>query len=166
VYLLFILQDYVRKPAGITAAQGVAILTVISVATSLVAILAGGVLADRLGRYRVFVFAASLLGGAALILPAISPTWSVIVACAAIEGLAIGVYLAVDTALVTLVLPRPETAARDLGVLNIANAGPPVVAPFLASSIVLIAGYRTVFACSCVIALLASVTVWRVRGVR
>jgi MFS family permease len=166
VYLLFILQDYVRKPAGITAAQGVAILTVVSVATSLVAIVAAGVLADRLGRYRVFVFAASLLGGAALALPAISPTWNVIVACAAIEGLAIGVDLAVDTALVTLVLPRAETAARDLGVLNIANAGPPVVAPFLASSIVLIAGYRTVFACGCVIALLASVTVWRVRGVR
>jgi hypothetical protein len=33
----------------------------------------------------------------------------------------------VDTALVTLVLPRAEDAARDMGVLNIANAGPPSV---------------------------------------
>lgn len=165
VYLLYIMADYVRKPAGITAAQGVAILTAVSVATSILAIVAAGILADRLRRYRVFVFAASLLGGAALILPAISPAWSVILACAAIEGLAIGVYLAVDTALVTLVLPSAQTAARDLGVVNIANAGPPVVAPFIASLIVLAAGYRAVFACGCVIALLASVTVWRVRGV-
>jgi len=165
VYLLYIVADYVRKPAGITAAQGVAILTVVSVATSILAIVAAGILADRLNRYRVFVFAASLLGGAALILPAISPAWSVILACAAIEGLAIGVYLAVDTALVTLVLPSAQTAGRDLGVVNIANAGPPVAAPFIASLIVLAAGYRAVFACGCVIALLASVTVWRVRGV-
>jgi MFS family permease len=165
VYLLYIVADYVRKPAGITAAQGVAILTAVSVATSILAIVAAGILADRLSRYRVFVFAASLLGGAALILPAISPAWSVILACAAIEGLAIGVYLAVDTALVTLVLPSAQTAGRDLGVVNIANAGPPVVAPFIASLIVLAAGYRAVFACGCVIALLASVTVWRVRGV-
>jgi MFS family permease len=165
VYLLYIVADYVRKPAGITAAQGVAILTVVSVATSILAIVAAGILADRLNRYRVFVFAASLLGGAALILPAISPAWSVILACAAVEGLAIGVYLAVDTALVTLVLPSAQTAARDLGVVNIANAAPPVVAPFIASLIVLAVGYRAVFACGCAIALLASVTVWRVRGV-
>lgn len=165
VYLLYIVADYVRKPAGITAAQGVAILTVISVATSIVAIVVAGILADRLSRYRIFVFASSLLGGAALILPAISPAWNVILACAAVEGLAIGVYLAVDTALVTLVLPSAQTAARDLGVVNIANAAPPVAAPFIASLIVLAAGYRAVFACGCVIALLASVTVWRVRSV-
>jgi len=31
------------------------------------------------------------------------------------------------------ILPSAQTAARDLGVVNIANAGPPVVAPFIAS---------------------------------
>ncbi|HEV2376834.1 MAG TPA: MFS transporter [Streptosporangiaceae bacterium] len=166
VYLLYIVADYVRKPAGLSAARGVAVLTVISVVTSIVAIITGGVLSDRLRRYRVFVFAAGLLGGTAMVLPAVSPSWHVILACAAIEGLAIGAYLAVDTALVTLVLPNARTAARDLGVVNIANAGPPVLAPFIASTIVLGAGYRAVFIGSAAIALLASVTIWRVRGVR
>ncbi|MFG2875564.1 hypothetical protein ACGFYU_11255 [Streptomyces sp. NPDC048337] len=35
----------------------------------------------------------------------------------------------VDTALVTLVLPRAEDAARDMGVLSMANAGPQIIAP-------------------------------------
>ncbi|MFJ7777686.1 hypothetical protein [Streptomyces yangpuensis] len=43
---------------------------------------------------------------------------------AAVDGPAFGCYMAVDTALVTMVLPNAEDAARDMGVLNIANAGP------------------------------------------
>ncbi|MFJ6782510.1 hypothetical protein [Streptomyces yangpuensis] len=43
--------------------------------------------------------------------------------------------MAVDTALVTMVLPNAEDAARDMGVLNIANAGPQIVAPFVVAAV-------------------------------
>ena len=73
----------------------------------------------------------------------------------AISGLGFGVYLAVDLALVVDVLPNRATAAKDLGVFNIAGALPFSIAPALAPAILAIgAGSYTVlygFAGACAI---------------
>ncbi len=50
----------------------------------------------------------------------------------AIGGLGFGLYMAVDLALVTDVLPDSRDAAKDLGVFNIANALPYAFAPAVA----------------------------------
>ena len=47
-------------------------------------------------------------------------------------GCAYGIYTAVDFALITQVLPAADDRAKDLGVINIANALPQVFAPALA----------------------------------
>ena len=47
-------------------------------------------------------------------------------------GCAYGIYTAVDFALITEVLPTAIDRAKDLGVINIANALPQVFAPVLA----------------------------------
>ena len=46
-------------------------------------------------------------------------------AAAVVLGCAYGIYTAVDFALITQVLPAAEERAKDLGVINIANALPP-----------------------------------------
>jgi hypothetical protein len=51
------------------------------------------------------------------------------------ERFGFGGYLAVDLALFTDVLPDPGTAAKDLGVFNIAGAVPFSIAPALAPTI-------------------------------
>ena len=53
----------------------------------------------------------------------------------AISGLGFGMYMAVDLALVVDVLPDSGSAAKDLGVLNIAGALPFALAPALAPAI-------------------------------
>ncbi len=53
----------------------------------------------------------------------------------AISGLGFGMYMAVDLALVTDVLPDSENAAKDLGVFNMANALPYAFAPAIAPAI-------------------------------
>ena len=52
-----------------------------------------------------------------------------------ILGLAFGVYMGVDLALVVDVLPNPDDAAKDLGVFNLANAVPQTLAPLVAASL-------------------------------
>ena len=74
--------------------------------------------------------------------------------------------MAVDTALVTLVLPRAEDAARDMGVLNIANAAPQIVAPFIASVVVSVAGYTTLFLVGGLLSVLGALAVRPIRSVR
>ncbi|MFC9489029.1 MFS transporter, partial [Streptomyces hydrogenans] len=78
-----------------------------------------------------------------------------------------GCYMAVDTALVTMVLPKAEDAARDMGVLNVANAGPQIVAPFVASAVVSIGGgYTPLFLVAAVLSVLGALAVRPIRSVR
>jgi len=102
-----------------------------------------------------------------MILPIVSPTFGMMTVFAAVAGLAFGSYLAVDTALVTLVLPRREDTARDMGVLNVANAGPQIVAPFLAAFIIgHLGGYPALFVGGGVVAIAGALAIGPVRSVR
>jgi MFS family permease len=166
-YELYVLTNYIRPPAGMKPAQGVTVLAAISAVGALLAAAISGPLSDRLNRRKPFVFASSAVAGAGCVLPVISPTFSTVEIFAAFAGVAFGTYLSVDAALVTLVLPRSEDAARDLGVLNIANAGPQVLAPLLALLIINhLGGYPTLFIAGGCCGIVGAVAVMGVRSVR
>ncbi|MFG2988442.1 MFS transporter [Streptomyces sp. NPDC048257] len=129
--------------------------------------LVGGYLSDRFDRRKLFAGASALLSAVALVIPAVSTSWAAMLAFAVVNGLAFGCYMAVDTALVTMVLPRAEDAARDMGVLNIANAGPQIIAPFIASVIVSISGgYTALFVVAAVLAVAGALALKPIRSVR
>ena len=54
----------------------------------------------------------------------IGQSWPAALAAAVVMGCAYGIYTAVDFALITEVLPAAVDRAKDLGVINIANALP------------------------------------------
>ncbi len=127
----------------------------------------GGWLSDRHDRRKLFVGASAALSAAALVIPAVSASWSAMIVFSVVNGLGFGCYMAVDTALVTLVLPQAEDAARDMGVLNIANAGPQIVAPFAASLIVSVSGgYTALFLAGAALSVLGALAVRPIRSVR
>jgi MFS family permease len=166
-YELYIVTNYIRPPGGMKPAEGVTVLAAISGAGALLAAAIAGPLSDRINRRKPFVFASSAVAGAGCVLPAISPHFATLEIFAAFAGVAFGTYLSVDAALVTLVLPRSEDAARDLGVLNIANAGPQVVAPLLALLIInYLGGYPVLFLAGGCCGLVGAVAVTPVRSVR
>ncbi len=166
-YELYILTDYIKLPGGLKPAQGVTVLAAISAVGAILAAAIAGPVSDRLNRRKPFVFLSSAIAGAACLLPVLSPTFTTIEIFAAFAGLAFGCYLSVDAALVTLVLPRSEDAARDLGVLNIANAGPQVIAPLFAALIIgHLGGYRTLFIIGGCCGIAGAFAVMPVRSVR
>ena len=166
-YELYILTDYIKLPGSLKPAEGVTILAAISAVGAILAAGIAGPISDRLDRRKPFVFLSSAVAGAGCLLPVLSPTFRTIEIFAALAGIAFGCYLSVDAALVTLVLPRSEDAARDLGVLNIANAGPQVIAPLLAALIISnLGGYRTLFIAGGCCGIVGAVTVMGVRSVR
>jgi MFS family permease len=97
-------------------------------------------------------------------------------------GCSYGIYTSVDFALITEVLPGAGDRAKDLGVINIANALPQVVAPVLAGVLLAVVettggavdtdgegfstGYLVVYAVAFLSSVLGSVFVTRIRGVR
>ncbi|MGO8955852.1 MAG: MFS transporter [Streptosporangiaceae bacterium] len=164
---LYVLTDYVRLPAGMKPAQGVTVLAAISAVGAVLAASAAGPLSDRLNRRKPFVFISSAVAGAGCLLPVLSPTFATIEIFAAFAGIAFGCYLSVAAALVTLVLPRTEDAARDLGVLNIANSAPQVIAPLLAALIIShLGGYRSLFILGGCCGIAGAFAVMPVRAVR
>ncbi|WP_411353384.1 MFS transporter [Amycolatopsis bartoniae] len=165
-FSLYILQDFIDPPPGSTAADGVATALTISLVFVTVGTAVAGPLVDRYGRHRGFVLASSVLLSVALLVPLGWPTWTGFLVCTALSGLALGLYLGVDLALATLVLPESGDGGRDLGVFHIALTAPQVVAPFVASlAVTTLGGYPALFLIGGAIALLGSVAVLRVRPV-
>ena len=81
-------------------------------------------------------------------------------------GAGFGVYLSVDNALVTQVLPAVSDRAKDLGVVNIASSAPQVIAPVVAAPIVRgLGGYPALYALTALVTLLGAVLVSRIRSV-
>ncbi|GLZ27973.1 MFS transporter [Lentzea sp. NBRC 105346] len=163
-YQLYILQDHVGlgdeavgflPSLGIATAGGTILTTVLS-----------GPLSDRLGRRRIFVFAGSVLLAAALLMPLVAPTKAGMVAYAMLTGVAFGFYVAVDTALISEVLPATGDFARDLGVMNIAGTLPQVIAPAVAGVIVTGVGYAGLFPVGIVFALLGGLAIVPIKSVR
>ena len=98
---------------------------------------------------------------------AIWPTWTVSLVAAFLFGAGYGVYLAVDTALITQVLPNEADRARDLGVINIASAAPQALGPLLAAPIVThLGGYPALFGLTALVSLIGAVAVVKIRSVR
>ncbi|MER7731955.1 MFS transporter [Streptomyces erythrochromogenes] len=166
-YQLYILQDHTVLPGDMKPEAAVALLMPLTSVAMVVSTVLGGYLSDRFDRHKLFVGASALLSAVALVIPAVSTSWAAMLAFAAVNGLAFGCYMAVDTALVTMVLPSAEDAARDMGVLNIANAGPQIIAPFVASVVVSVSGgYTALFVVAAVLAVAGALAVKPIRGVR
>jgi MFS family permease len=130
--------------------------------------LIGGKLSDRSGRRKIFVLTASLLYGSAMFVVAAATSFNGFVVGMAISGLGFGVYMAVDLALVADVLPDKDSAAKDLGVFNIANALPFSIAPAIAPAVLAIGNgsYGVLYAVAGVCAIVGAVAILPVKGVR
>jgi MFS family permease len=112
------------------------------------------------------MFAGYAMAAAAVLLAA-WPVWTGAIIAAAVLGLGYGVYASVDQALVTQVLPADADRAKDLGIINIANSAPQVLAPALAAPIVTyLGGYPALFGTVAAATAAGSVFVTKIRSVR
>jgi Na+/melibiose symporter-like transporter len=143
--------------------------TLVSAAMVVVWSLIAGRLSDRTGARKPFVMAGSLVQGCGLWLIAASGSYTMLLVGVALIGIGHGIYEGVDLALVTEVLPdRDQHAAKDLGLLNIANTLPQVIAPLSAPAILALSrgDYALLFAVAGTLALLGSVALVPLRNVR
>ncbi|MFF8694217.1 MFS transporter [Streptomyces sp. NPDC015144] len=163
LYLFYFLADAVHYGDPGT---GVLILTVVYTLCAALTAVPAGALSDRAGRRKVFVVLCSLVMAVAAVVLALFHTWPAALAAAAVLGAGYGVYLAVDQALVTQVLPDAADRAKDLGVINIANSGPQVLAPALAAPVIAhLGGYTGLYTATALVTLVGGLLVHRIRGV-
>ncbi|WP_217251082.1 MFS transporter [Streptomyces sp. AC602_WCS936] len=164
-YNMYLLAEHIEiPPQELLPTQG--FLMIVNAVCTVVAALVVGPLADRVGRVKPFVLTSGIAAALALVLPMVWPTEGGMLAYNIFGGLAFGVYMAVDMALITKVLPRTADAGKDMGVINIANAGPQILAPTLAGWIVAAGGYEALFPVAAAVSLVGALGVLPVRTVR
>lgn len=166
-YELYILTDHFHLGA---VAVGAMIATIATIQTvgSLIAGSVAGPLSDRFGRRKAPVVGAAVLLAIALLVPFVwNDTTSMIVFAVLGLGISFGVFNAVDQALNYRVLPDVETAAKDLGILNMANTGGQILGPVVMSlAVTTLGGYRAGFLISAGIAVLSAITISFIRSTR
>ena len=142
--------------------------TLVSSGMVVVASVVGGRLSDRWQRRRGFVCAAAVVYAVALWTVAAAGGVPVFLIGMALAGVGFGLYVAVDLALVTEVLPDRADLAKDLGVFNIAGALPFSVGPALAPGLLALGGgsYPVLYAVAGMSALASAGLILRVRQVR
>ncbi|WP_227589886.1 MFS transporter [Demequina pelophila] len=164
-YQLYILQDYIGL--GDNAAAMIPVFGAISIVGLLISTVVSGPMSDRIGRRKIFVFASSALVGLAMLVPLFMPNVTGWVLFSVLSALGFGMFQAVDTALISEVLPSGASYAKDLGVVNIAATLPQTLAPGVAGFIIVIfGGYAALFPVALVLSVLGAVTVWPIKAVR
>lgn len=163
VYLLFFLQDAIKHPEP---AQGVLVLTAIYAFCVIFSSVISGKLSDKDGKRKKYVILSSVIVAAAAGVLTFATSFTTAIIAAVLLGIGFGAYLAVDFALLTQVLPNADSRGKDLGMINIANSLPQVVAPLIAwLAVTWFGGYPTLFLCSVVISLLGAVLVRQIKSV-
>jgi MFS family permease len=160
LYLYYYLQDDIRYP---NPGHGQLILILIATVATIMATVTVGRVADRSGGYRRYsVLAAVMMAATALALAGLTQ-WTLVMACAFALGAGYGAFMSVSQALALTVLPDLSTAGRDLGILNIAYTIPQVIGAPVAGLVVAdLGGYRGLFACAALLAVVAAFSFSRV----
>jgi MFS family permease len=129
----------------------------------------GGKLSDRLRRRKAFVCVGAAVYGMGLWLIAVADTYAAFLIGIATTGIGHGLYVGVDLALFTDLLPHQKRdAAKDLGLVNVTNTLPQILTPAIGPLILTSshAGYTALFMICASLCFLGSLTILRVRRVR
>ncbi len=168
------LQFYMRDAVHVShpEIQTTNFIIILSI-TSLISALAAGWLSDHFGRKHMVYFSGGFMATVGLIF-IITHSLPIILAAGAIFGLGYGAYISVDWALVADVLPSRKNHARDMGVWNISQSLPQVIAPVIGGPLLdhftqsghPILGFQLLFGMAILYCLVGTVTVRYIKGVK
>lgn len=169
------LPYYLTDSFGLAEQEATGVILAANLAATVTMVVSsplGGYFSDKVGRRKPFVTVAGLIMVVGLTMLALAPSITMVIVAQGIIGLGAGSFFSVDQALATQVLPNAEDAAKDMGVLNIANALPQSIAPAMAPAIIGLGtaigfgGYQTWYLFGAIVALAGAVLVYRIKGVK
>ncbi|MBI0296012.1 MFS transporter [Streptomyces sp. PRKS01-29] len=168
-YQAFYLTDHLNMPPA-KLSTFVLGSTVVQAICVMVSATLFGWLSDRAGRRKPFVFLGVALFAVSMVVVISATGYPTFLVGVGFASLGIGVYSSVDTAIAVAVLRSPRTAARDMGVLNIANTLPHSLITVIAPPILAIgsstpSNYTALFIAATLFTLVGALTILRVKEV-
>ncbi|MEV4394798.1 MFS transporter [Nonomuraea sp. NPDC049607] len=163
---IYIAQEYIGLSLT-EAARLVPLIGLMGLPGFILAIAVSGLLSDRVGRRKPLVLVGGLIIAASALFPLISPSVAGLMISTVVLTIGFGVFISVDQALVSEVLPSEDDHAKDLGVINIAATLPNTIAPVAAGGIVTIfGGYAALYPVVAIVAGAGALAVLPIKRVR
>jgi MFS family permease len=168
LYLLFYLRAMIPQAPLLAVEHGVTLLAVVFGSVSAVSGIVAGRISDRTGRRRPFVLGSALAICVAMMALAVAPSWPLAIAAYAVFAAGAGTHTAVEFAMIVDILPSRDRVARDLGILNLSNIMPQIIAPLAVTWIVTLPGatIQWAFGAAAIAAAAGAVLVALMRAVR
>jgi len=168
-YLLYILRDYIGL-SDVGSNLAIANMAILTLVCLIVSSLASGFLSDRLQRRKPFVIASSLIMGCAMVAPLVMPNMTGMWVYAGVIGVGYGMFMSIDMALMTQVLPQTTAGdeGKDLGVLTTAVNIPQIISPVMAAVLLNVfdGNYAAIFIAAIVFVFSSALCVAPIRSVR
>ncbi|MFH5810611.1 MFS transporter [Companilactobacillus sp. FL22-1] len=164
-YQLYIFKDYMKLNAAATART----LTLMSTALMITGIFCPaivGPIVDKLHRVKGPVAITTIMLGVGAFLPFLSRSPWTMIAYGVIAGIGMGCYSSVDQVLNIQVLPNKDNAAKDLGIINLANTAGMVLGPIIAAIIISNWGYQAMFPIETVICIIGGGIIMMIKSVK
>lgn len=164
-FQLYILTDYMKLDTE-GSAYYVSIISLCMMITAIGMTVLTGLISDKIGSRKVPVAVSALLIAAGSLVPFFSPSPTLMIVYAVLAGMGLGAFNSVDQALNVEVLPNPDSAAKDLGILNLANTGGQILGPVLAAAFIGAIGYHMLFLLAAILAVVGLVLVMLIKSVK
>ena len=119
----------------------------------------GGILSDKFRKQKPFVIASAIVVGLGVAINIFAPSVNYVVISSIVSSFGYGIFLAVDMALIARILPNEKDAAKDFGIMNIANTIPQSIVPFIAPTLLAIGGWPFLFGSLVVFSVLSALAV-------
>lgn len=123
------------------ATASVGTINIISMIAMALTSVFGGMLSDKFRKQKPFLYGSAFIMVIGILVFAFVPNYMAYIIASAVIGLGAGCFTAVDMALVSRILPRKEDAAKDFGLMNVANALPQSIVPAIAPLLLAVGGW-------------------------
>jgi len=154
-------------------ANAVFLSTLVLTAMALIFAPIAGKVSDRMRRRKPFVIVAALVFAIGLLVVTFATTFPMFLVAMAIIGLGQGVYMAVDLALVSEILPDKNNIAKDMGIMGLAGSLPSSLVPAVAPALLAIGAtaahpqnFPALFLAGAVAGLLGALLIVPIKGVK
>jgi MFS family permease len=129
-FVIFYLSQTHGLDQSQTGGVQLTLLAVVAIA-NIIAVVPAARISDRIGRKPV-IYVSCAIGGVGLLIAAVAPTVPVALIGAGLFGLSAGMFLAVDWALMTDIIPK-ASSGRYMGMSNVATGASTIVALIIGS---------------------------------
>lgn len=165
-YQLYLLTDYLNVQTSAAKAL-IGTATIVNAVASLIGSVIAGPLSDLLGRRKIITIASSVIIAVAVLMPLLVPSQLGFLLYIGIGGFGLGMFLAVDGALMAQVLPSAASRGKDLGLLALPTNAGTLLGPLLAAAIIGSgAGYPPVFLLAAVLCVVGAGILIPIKSVR